>query len=186
MARGTNIFNNSQRNSYNYSSFQNRSNPVVFLSHKSEDKDYVEQIGEYIMSAGIDIYLDKYDPALQRADSVGDDKKVTECIQEGISRSTHILCIISEKTKNSWWVPYEIGYGKKSDKELASLIRKDVTNIPSYLSIEKTITNIDGINDYIKEILRNSSSVQNYSSNLYNNLETASYYHKLSKYLKVY
>ena len=93
MSIGRNIFE-SINNPYSSSSreyYNSLKKPVVFLSHKSEDKNYVEKIGKYIMSAGIDIYLDKYDPNLQCATYEGDAKKVTECIQNGIDNSDYIL-----------------------------------------------------------------------------------------------
>ena len=52
-----------------------------------------------------------------------------------------MLCIVSEKTKHSWWVPYEIGFGKSSNKDIASLLLKDfnLDGIPSYLYISEII-----------------------------------------------
>lgn len=34
-------------------------------------------------------------------------KKIVESTQKGISCSDALLCIVSDKTKLSWWVPYE-------------------------------------------------------------------------------
>lgn len=113
MSRGINIAESFQMDN-NLSSTNIK--PVVFLSHKSEDKDFVESIGEYLMDAGIDIYLDKNDFKLQRAVENEDSEKITKCIHEGISKSDYILCFVSSKTVESWWVPYEIGYGRKSKK----------------------------------------------------------------------
>ena len=115
MKKGINRALNNISKSLNESvKFASKNKPCVFLSHRSLDKDMVEEIGKYIMKAGLDIYLDKYDEELQRADKGKNDKLITECIQKGISESTHIMCLLSPNTINSWWVPYEIGYADKS------------------------------------------------------------------------
>jgi len=185
MSKGINIAESVQR-SYSTASLLK---PVVFLSHKSEDKEFVESIGDYFINAGIDIYLDKNDFKLQHAVNINDPKRVTECIQEGISKSNYILCIASEKTVGSWWVPYEIGYGKKADKGIASLIKKDVKYIPDYLKIEEIIDGIPGLNDFIKRITiqRKMILTEKYdwqtASNDFINKSTTS--HSLYKYLKM-
>jgi len=187
MSKGINIAESVQK------SFSTRtasvSKPVVFLSHKSEDKDFVESIGNYFIDAGIDIYLDKNDFKLQGAVAMNNPKKVTECIQEGISKSDYILCFASKNTVGSWWVPYEIGYGKKANKVIATLIKNDVTYIPDYLRIEETIEGISGLNGFIKRITipRNMVLLEKYayefSSKDYINKSDIS--HPLAKYLKV-
>lgn len=188
MAKGINI-----AESYNriLNNFSNRSKPVVFLSHKSEDKDYVEAVGNYIMNAGIDIYLDKNDFNLQRAVKDEDPVKVTECIQEGISNSDYILCFVSQNTVKSWWVPYEIGYGKKANKGIDTLVRKDVTYIPDYLQIENTIENISEINEYIKRIAKKHNIILNEKCSFEDislseqDIKVTNSSHELARYLKL-
>lgn len=186
MGRGINIAESVQR-SYGFSA--SASKPVVFLSHKSEDKDFVEAIGNYFMNAGIDIYLDKNDFKLQQAVNTNDPKRVTECIQEGISKSDYILCIASAKTVQSWWVPYEIGYGKKANKGIASLIKKDVTYIPDYLKIEETIDGIPSLNNFIKRITLQRRMVlsekYDFESTSNDYINKSSMSHSLAKYLKL-
>lgn len=189
MSKGKNILETYNSYSNNFSR-SIHTKPVVFLSHKSEDKDYVEKIGEYLQNAGIDIYLDKYDPNLQCAVSQGNAKKVTQCIQNGIDNSDYILCITSEATIQSWWVPYEIGYGKNADKKIATLIRKDVSYIPDFLKIEKIIEDISDLNIFIEDIakkhyipLNEYTSFEKYANT--GQIQAASYSHPLSKYLNV-
>lgn len=121
-------------------------NRCIFLSHASKDKIAVKRIGEYIKRAGIDIYLDENDADLQRASLLGDHDAVTSCIEKGIHNSTDIFCIVSEDTKGSWWVPYEVGYGKKAEVDLYTFLLKDVSHIPSYLEICNTIKDIYDLN----------------------------------------
>lgn len=187
MSKGINIAESFQKSYSCYTASQR--NPVVFLSHKSEDKDFVEDIGNYFMNAGIDIYLDKNDFRLQSAVNMKDPKRVTECIQEGISKSDYILCFVSSNTVNSWWVPYEIGYGKKANKEISTLVRKDVKYIPDYLQIEEIIDDISDINNLIKRITSQHhillTEKYNWESTHNDYINKATSSHSLSKYLEV-
>lgn len=187
MSRGVNIAESIQHSNNFYASIRK---PIVFLSHKSEDKKFVEAIGEYLMKAGIDIYLDKNDFKLQSAVAMEDPKKITECIQEGISKSDYILCFVSNKTINSWWVPYEIGYGKKANKKISTLVKSNVEYIPDFLKIEPIIDNIEDINVYIKRILDKYNvplmEQQWFSEDKSkDHIVRPSKYHELSNYLKI-
>lgn len=156
MSKGRNIFLETINDSYTENKHYNSEKPVVFLSHKSEDKNFVEEIGQYLMDSGINIYLDKNDEDLRTASTEGNALKVTECIHKGISNSDYILCITSKQTINSWWVPYEIGYGKKANKTIATLVKKDVAYIPDFLKIETVIKDIEEMNIFIKKIAKNN------------------------------
>ena len=87
----------------------------VFISHKKEDAAAAESIGKYLTDVvGVNIYLDSKDLVLQEAVSTDNDKKIVESIKRGLACSTHLLCVTSEKTRLSWWVPYEIGIADDS------------------------------------------------------------------------
>ncbi|WP_432694333.1 toll/interleukin-1 receptor domain-containing protein [Priestia aryabhattai] len=123
----------------------------IFLSHITSNKEAVIKIGEYITNAGFYIYLDIYDTDLQRGVENRDDHAITECIEKGINNSTDMLCIVSEETKNSWWVPYEIGYGKKCENSISTLLLKDVTHIPSFLRISNhLLKGTKSLNEYLE------------------------------------
>ncbi|WP_183192417.1 toll/interleukin-1 receptor domain-containing protein [Brevibacillus fluminis] len=150
MAKGINLANpiltESQRRAFS----AKPNNVCVFLSHISIDKDAAIKIGEYIMSTGIDIYLDIYDRDLETAMQIGDPSAITSSIEKGIANSTHIMCIVSPRTVNSWWVPYEIGFGKKSNKKLSTLLLRS-TPIPQFLEVTRVLKGIDDLEWYIKE-----------------------------------
>lgn len=65
----------------------------------------------------MDIYLDVFDIELQEAVSVHNDEKIVQSIQEGIDISDILLCIVSDKTRLSWWVPYEVGRADTKNKK---------------------------------------------------------------------
>lgn len=176
--------------------FYERRRPCIFLSHRSLDKTMVMKIGQYITKAGIDIYLDEYDSLLQSSDSLGKDKEVVSCIQKGLMHSTHVLCILSKSTVSSWWVPYEIGYGEKGEKEIASLKIMDLKKeeIPSYLKIKQCLMGIEDLNNYLSEIVAKLGveidKISKFEVDEYNMKTGASIIHEsftrhpLSKYLE--
>ena len=126
--------------------------PCIFLSHKSEDKEPVREIGEYIMNQDINIYLDADDPELIKADSENDHAKVTLFIERGIQCSSDIMVLISEQTQKSWWVPFEIGYGKCAGKELVCQKLKGLVRLPSYLSIVNQLQDRTDLKGYLESV----------------------------------
>jgi hypothetical protein len=129
--------------------------PCIFLSHISVDKAAVSKIASYITAQGdIDVYLDANDDELQRAANEGNAAGITEFIERGLSSSTHIMCLVSASTVRSWWVPYELGFGKKSGKPLATLKLKDAVNLPAYLEISEIIRGTESLNKYLTGVKR--------------------------------
>lgn len=132
--------------------------PCIFLSHISVDKAAAVAISDYIISRGdIDVYLDINDRELQDAADSGNAVRITEFIERGLSNSTHIMCLVSENTVQSWWVPYELGFGKKSGKPLATLKLKDTVTLPAYLEISEIIKGTKSLNLYLASIKRGLS-----------------------------
>ena len=142
-------------------------NLCIFLSHKKEDKEACLEIGKYLEDAGIDYYLDIYDENLQVASNENNPVKITECLKNGIRSSSHMIVVISEKTKDSQWVPFEIGYGhasivdnnletgeSKTSLNLALLTLKEISDItiPDFLKIAEPIRGIQSLNQYLEKI----------------------------------
>lgn len=161
--------------------------PCIFLSHRSLDKDMVEKISNYIKSLEIDVYFDKDDEVLQTADLMENDKLITECIQKGLQESTHIMCILSETTISSWWVPYEIGYGENLAREIVSIklanLREE--NVPSYLKIRSCLNGWMDLEIYLDNIIRkygilNESAYSIHKNKIY--AFSSGNNHPLSKY----
>ena len=137
-----------------------KAKPCVFLSHKTEDKSAVLLLATYLADAGVDYYLDSDDINLKRAVEEDNHKAITEFIELGINNSTHIMIVASKNTHESWWVPYEIGFGKKGAKRLAYLRLKGDTYIPSYLQIIPEISGIASLNSYVKELKIRAPKIQ--------------------------
>jgi MTH538 TIR-like domain (DUF1863) len=129
--------------------------PCIFLSHISVDKASAVTVGDYIAGKGdIDIYLDINDPDLQNAVSSNDPAGVTRFIERGLSVATHIMCLVSEATVRSWWVPYELGFAKNAGKHLATLKLKGTVDLPAYLAISEIIRGTESLNSYLTRVRR--------------------------------
>ena len=65
----------------------------VFISHKSSDIDAAQQVAEYLMSNGIDVYLDKLDAGLQKATRENADGQAHALVQisEGIDQIAKVM-----------------------------------------------------------------------------------------------
>lgn len=133
-----------------------RSDVCIFISYTKEDREEVIELGNYILNTGFDIYLDVYDLDLQQAVENEDPIAITQSIERGLSFCTNVICVVSEETVNSWWVPYEIGFGKRAEKPLATLILKDTVTIPSYLEITQLLKGTRTLNEYLIEVSKKS------------------------------
>ena len=125
----------------------------VFISHKKEDEEAANAIGAYLTDiVGVNIYLDTKDCILKEAVSIDNDQQIVESVKRGLAYSSDILCLISDKTRLSWWVPYEIGFADKQGIDIAVLKLKDIEDIPEYLKIQKVLLNIEDFLQYISKL----------------------------------
>lgn len=130
----------------------------VFISHSRKDKAEAREVAEFITDLGLDIYFDEKDLSLQLADEVKDHAKVVKCIQDGIEHSTHLLGVVTENTKESWWVPYEIGYATGKQNQCAHLIQADVTQLPSYIQVSKVLADMSALKSWLPKQYQGTSN----------------------------
>lgn len=124
--------------------------PCVFISHKIEDQHIAIELGDFLtQKMNVDIYLDVFDINLQEAISVENDAKIVDSITTGLKLSDILLCVISDKTKLSWWVPYEIGIADNSGLKIASIRTKEINDFPSFLKTKKTLNNLSELVEFI-------------------------------------
>ncbi len=127
----------------------------VFISHKKEDQHIAIELGDFLTNQlGVDIYLDTFDLDLQEAVSVENDAKIVESIANGLKLSDVLLCIISDKTRLSWWVPYEIGVADNLGIRIASIKTKDIDDFPSFLKTKVTLNNLSELIELISKSKR--------------------------------
>lgn len=134
------------------SSFAHGKKGCIFISHKYEDLEAAQEVADYITDYGFDVYLDDRDLKLEKAVDTNNSQGIVACIEDGLNTSTHILVLVTDNTRMSWWVPYETGYAKKGDKGIASLLLKKADDFPDYLKIEKTLSGFEDLTAYLETL----------------------------------
>ena len=129
----------------------------VFVSHQYADLAVAVEVGNQLKTLEIDIWLDADDFASQQAVKSNDEPKLAEAIEWGLSNCTHLLAVISPKTRGSWWVPFEIGSVRGRSKPLAFLVHKDVSDLPAYLTFGRKILDQSDFYKWAREISSNIS-----------------------------
>ena len=87
----------------------------IFISHQSQDSIQALKVKEHLqIRHGIECYLDVIDPNLRKGEEIAD------YIRTELDKCSHLLAVVSSATKNSWWVPWEIGVATEKDCPLAT------------------------------------------------------------------
>ena len=89
----------------------------VFISHKQEDSVVAGVICKKLNELGIEAYLDLLD-----AEICTKGKELTEHIKKRLNDCSDILVVMSNKTEESWWVPFEIGMAAQKDFPVVSYL----------------------------------------------------------------
>lgn len=116
----------------------------VFISHQKKDSEIASQIYSRLRMYNIDAYLDTFDESL-----TANSKALTEHLKEIVRRSSDILVVMSENTKSSWWVPFEIGIAANQDLPTVTYLQNNVT-LPEYLDYWPRLKSIEDIAKYVK------------------------------------
>lgn len=102
--------------------------PKVFISYKSDDLGVAVRVRQAIdRHYGFTAYLDRIDDALLQ-----DGPGLADQLLQRIDECDQLLAVVGERTKESWWVPWEIGVGTEKHYYLATYSERYV-QLPSYL-----------------------------------------------------
>lgn len=155
----------------------------IFISHKQEDSKYASEVQQTLISCGVDSYLDLLDNAISEGG-----EKLTNHIRNRISECSDVIVILSEKTKASWWVPFEIGMASERDMPIANFLVSHIL-LPEYLTFWPRLKNQNDIQKYVKirrkvsEEYRSSRTVLESFSTSVVKSETQIFYEQLKKEL---
>lgn len=157
----------------------------VFISHKNTDTSLALTVQSEFKRLGIDAYLDVLDSSL-----IGDGEALTKHIKKKLNECTDIIVVMSDSTKKSWWVPFEIGMSAQIDMPTVTFL-KDNVELPDYLSYWPRLRKLD---DIIKYVLarRKTQADFNYKYSYFSNqseayrrsVETPMFYENLKKELR--
>ena len=111
----------------------------VFISHQQADSAKAAIVAQRLKSNhSIDSYLDVIDPYIAKGEDLA------AHIQSEMSKCTQLLAVVSESTRYSSWVPWEIGVATEKDYPLATFA--DGTSPPEFLKkwpYLRTLTDLD-------------------------------------------
>lgn len=139
----------------------------VFISHKSEDINRANTFAQHLEEMGFEIYFDAYDPEIV----ITEDR--AQYIQEQIETSTDLLVIITEHTKLSWWVPFEIGLSTANDVRIASILDSDARIfLPSFLRKWPVIDSDRKYEIYLQELKTSNRKLQEIQSTFSSDMES--------------
>ncbi|HDQ4566431.1 toll/interleukin-1 receptor domain-containing protein [Pseudomonas aeruginosa] len=113
----------------------------IFLSHQQTDSALAFKIQSYLKNNHkIDCYLDVIDPRFNNGEDIA------EHVREELGQCTQLLAVVSDATKSSWWVPWEIGVATEKDFPLATFGGN--VELPDYLKKWPYLRNASDLDKY--------------------------------------
>ncbi len=100
----------------------------MFISHKKEDAAIAKAVADKLASIGKDYYLDVLDSTIS-----GNGKKLTDHIKSALNDCTDIIVVMSENTKRSQWVFFEVGIATQVGLPISTYLAQEVL-LPDFLS----------------------------------------------------
>ncbi|MBY0567354.1 MAG: toll/interleukin-1 receptor domain-containing protein [Hyphomonadaceae bacterium] len=100
----------------------------VFISHQQADSVLAKSVAGHLSDVhGIACYLDVIDPHV-----AGTGPMIGEYVRAQLDACDQLLAVVSASTKQSWWVPWEIGIATEKNQPIATYAG-DSTPLPEYL-----------------------------------------------------
>ena len=99
----------------------------VFVSHATKDDALAEEVARIIRGFGLTAWVDS--DHFARKD---DGPEMASRIQRVIKRSYCLLAVVTSTTRDSWWVPFEIGLAFDNNRFLSTYGDPRVP-LPSFL-----------------------------------------------------
>ena len=127
----------------------------VFISHKDVDSITAQQIGQVLLRHRIPYYLD-----ILNNSSELDGKRLTNNIRLELNKCSHMITVLSESTKLSWWVPFEIGMAAQKDVPVVNFLLEGIS-LPGYLEYWPRLRRLSEVDKFISAMnLTKVSSIQ--------------------------
>lgn len=152
----------------------------VFISHKQEDSIPAGMVCRNLKELGINAYLDLLDDEI-----CVKGKDLTEHIKKRLNDCSDILVIMSDKTEESWWVPFEIGMAAQKDFPIVSYLVNNV-RLPDYLEYWPTLKKSSDLVKYVeaKKIILSENTIGDKGYfNKVSKSETQQFYDRLKNML---
>lgn len=116
----------------------------IFISHKNEDSLIAKRLDSEFKYYGVNTYLDVIDEQI-----LNDGKALTEHIKNAMNECSDIIVVMSEKTKSSQWVPFEVGMSAQKDMPTVTFMVEDV-ELPEFLDYWPRLKHFSDVEKYLK------------------------------------
>jgi len=136
----------------------------VFISHRSFDKPLATAAAALFESLGVHYWFDREDEDTHRAAALGmaGDQALVHAIERGIKHSSRVLGLLSDSTRGSWWVPYEIGASRALGRSVSFLVLASIRGmdaLPEYVRLAANYWSVD-------ELIRWAASLRGHHINV--------------------
>ncbi len=117
----------------------------VFLSHQRADTVRATEIAQRLKSRhNIDSYLDVIDTQLGKSGP-----SLADYLRREIGKCTHLLAVTSLATRESQWVPWEIGIATEKDYPLATFAGYSQA-VPEFLAAWPYLRTLEDVDAYAR------------------------------------
>lgn len=96
----------------------------VFLAHSSADKEDLPKVISFLERQGARVYIDKSDKELPQKTSTQTGVK----LKERIAQCSKFIVLVTSNSKNSRWIPWELGIADEKKKLSNVALLPDVGN----------------------------------------------------------
>ena len=146
--RRTKIFSANDIINLNESYYRTR--PMVFLSHKHDEQETLQDVVAFLKEEGVDVYVDWMDPSMPAYTNA----ETAHKLKQKIEVADKFILVATPNAINSKWCNWELGLGDaaKYKEHIALLtINRTYENFrgTEYLEIYPYIEYEDGTNKYI-------------------------------------
>jgi hypothetical protein len=108
----------------------------------------------------IDTYLDVIDPqASETGDQLGD------YVRRRLDECTQLMAVVSTGTKESWWVPWEIGIATAKDYPIATYAAEQCA-LPTYLKKWPYLASQSDLDTYAREAKQAAQELERFAKTL--------------------
>jgi hypothetical protein len=116
--------------------------PRVFISYALEDEVLAGQVVSALTGIGIESFLGSKD--------IGWGEDIEATIRKGLASCMALIVILSEASKGSEWVPFEVGQAKAQDKLVLPLLKEENALVPGFLSGVRHARSVADVVDYFQ------------------------------------
>lgn len=91
----------------NESFYRDKSRPMVFLSHRHDEQETLQDVVAFLKGEGVDVYVDWMDPSMPAYTNAG----TAHSLKQKIKAADKFILVATPSTINSKWCNWELGLG---------------------------------------------------------------------------